>query len=110
LPRIKFASAKAEIEGPSEMMGLFFLTDSRDFPVSAKMRVAGQECPAYRVFEIAAFIPAPAYRQAPNRTWYGAGRQPVRTGQAQQGILQHFRQCLFLGISGKEPPVDPHPI
>jgi len=22
------------------------------------MRVAGQECPAYRVFEIAAFIPA----------------------------------------------------
>jgi len=28
------------------------------------MRVAGQECPAYRVFEIAAFIPAPAYRQA----------------------------------------------
>jgi len=25
LPRIKFASAKAEIEGPSEMMGLFCL-------------------------------------------------------------------------------------
>jgi hypothetical protein len=33
-------------------------TDSRDFPVSAKMRIAGQECPAYRFFGIAAFIPA----------------------------------------------------
>jgi hypothetical protein len=51
-------------------------TDSRDFPVSAKMRVAGQECPAYRVFEIAAFIPA----------------HPVKTGQARRGILQHFRK------------------
>jgi hypothetical protein len=40
------------------------------------MPVAGQECPAYRVFEIAAFIPAPAYRQA------GTGRD----------ILQHFRK------------------
>jgi hypothetical protein len=29
-----------------------------------KNAFAGQECPAYRVFEIAAFIPAPAYRQA----------------------------------------------
>jgi len=40
--------------------------------------VAGQECPAYRVFEIAAFIPAPAYRQA------GKGL----------AILQHFRKRL----------------
>ena len=28
LPRIKFASAKAGIEGPSEMMGLFVVTES----------------------------------------------------------------------------------
>jgi hypothetical protein len=28
LPRIKFASAKAEIKGPSEMMGLFILPES----------------------------------------------------------------------------------
>jgi len=27
LPRIKSASAKAEIEGPSEMMGFFILTE-----------------------------------------------------------------------------------
>jgi hypothetical protein len=40
------------------------------------MRIAGRECPAYRFFEIAAFIPA----------------HPVRTGQARRGILQHFRK------------------
>jgi hypothetical protein len=55
------------------------------------MRVAGQGFPAYRVFEIAAFIPPPAYRQAPNLAWYGAGRHPVSTGQARRGILQHLR-------------------
>jgi hypothetical protein len=45
--------------------------------------VAGQECPAYRVFEIAAFIPTLAYRP----------RSRPRAGQAGtgQGILQHFR-------------------
>jgi predicted nucleotidyltransferase len=59
-------------------------TDSRDFrstELTTKSSLgenagAGQECPAYRVFEIAAFIPA----------------HPVRTGQAQRGILQHFRK------------------
>jgi hypothetical protein len=58
--------------------------DSRDFPVVrlssrrslGENAIAGQECPAYRVFEIAAFIPA----------------HPVRTGQARRGNLQHFRK------------------
>jgi hypothetical protein len=44
--------------------------------VSAKMRLPDKNVRPYRVFEIAAFIPTPAYRQAGTR----------------RGILQHFRK------------------
>jgi hypothetical protein len=48
---------------------------------------ARQECPAYRVFEIAAFIPAPAYRPR-SRTINRPRAGQAGTGR---GILQHFR-------------------
>ncbi len=63
LPRIKFASAKAEIEGPSEMMGFFVLTE-------------------------------PTHLSLVPIFWIDSTWSKVRAS----------------GISGKEPPVDPHPI